>query len=143
MDEAISLPTVIFTVTTIVLFAVWLVARARAGGADAVDRDEDTATPSRLEVAESDVAAPVRRGLEFLGVTGVSVPAGLTLLSGCSWVVSMIFMAAVGDVSGSTAVIVGVLGFGGSVLLGGFLAGSVTRLVSPLGRRTPPESSDS
>ena len=133
VDLALSLPTVIFTITTIFFLGFWLTTTLIGSGMDALD-DLDFDLDGDVDVdvdVDTDVdvdghsSGLLRGALDFLGITGMPILLALNLLSLFAWVISMIFMAMAGDVSGGAAIAVGLLVFAGSFLAGGFITGRI------------------
>lgn len=135
LDIAFSLPTIIFTISTIFFFGFWMVTTLLGAGVDALDDfdfdlDADVDVDADFDV-ESDSSGGLLRGaLEFLGITGMPILLALNLLSLFAWMVCMIFMLFAGDVGGGAAFAVGVLGFVGSFLAGGYITGRLAQRFS-------------
>lgn len=138
-DVALSFPTAVFTISTIFFLGFWVVTTLLGAGVNAlddldfdldaevdVDVDLDTDVDTDLD-ADGDGGGFLRSALAFLGITGMPILISINLLSIFSWLISLIMMTIIGDVSGGVAVLVGLLVLGGSFLGGGFFTGRIAR----------------
>lgn len=133
VDLAFSLPTVIFTITTIFFLGFWVITTVLGAGVDALDDfdlDFDADIDADVDLESSGSNGLLQGALEFLGIAGMPVLLALNLISLFAWVMSMIVMAAAGEVSGGAAVATGLLVFAGSFLFGGFVTGRIAQRFS-------------
>lgn len=134
LDTAFSLPTVIFTVSSIFLLGFWMVTTLIGAGADALDdldfdldADTDVDLDTDVDAASASNSSIMRSTLEFLGIGTMPLLIALNLESLFAWLTSMIVMTIARSLDGAAAVIVGALVLIGSFLVGVFITRAIGR----------------
>lgn len=131
LDTAFSLPTVIFTVSTIFLLGFWTLTTLIGAGADALDDlDFDFDAETDVDVDVSADAGLLRSALEFLGIGSMPLLIALNLESIFAWATSMIVMTIIGDASGVVALVIGLAVAVGAFLVGVFITRAIARRFS-------------
>lgn len=132
-DIAFSLPTVVFTVSSILFLGFWMLTSLIGAGADAfddLDIEFDADTDIELDAGGDATSSSgvVRSALEMLGITHMPLLLALNLESLIAWLMSMIFMTIFSGVDGILGGIVGL-----AVLIVSFLIGVM--ITTAIGRR--------
>lgn len=135
LDIVFSFPTVIFTVSSILLLGFWMLTTLIGAGADAFedidfDFDADTDVDVDLDVdldGGGSSGGMLRSALEFLGVGSMPLLLGLSLQSIFAWLASVVAMTVIG--TGSSGIVRTLINF--VVLAVAFLVGVIiTRAIA-------------
>ena len=140
LELAFSFPSVVFTVSTLLLLGFWLVSTFAGAGMSAlddfgfetdVDLDVDLDVDTDVDVSvDSDSAGLLRGALDFLGITGMPLLIALNLLSLLSWVFAMVAAVILRGSDNSVPVLLAIVVLLASFLLAGFLTGRFARRLS-------------
>ncbi len=131
IDLAFSLPTIIFTISTVFFLGFWILTTVFGAGVDALDDlDIDLDADVDTDVEGGSSGGLLYSALEFLGIAGMPVLLALNLISIFAWGMSMTVMSIAGEVSGAAAIATGLLVFFGSFLFGGLVTGRIAQRFS-------------
>lgn len=140
LNNVVSFPAVIFTVTSLFFLGFWVLTTLLGSGFDSlgeldldvdVDVDVDVDGGGDLD-ADADSAGFLRSAMEFLGISGMPLLLALNLLSIFAWATSMIAMTVLGDLDGAGGAIAGVAIAAGSVWIASVLTGRIGGRLEPV-----------
>lgn len=140
-NNLVSFPAVIFTVSSLFFLGFWVVTTLIGSGFDSLgelDLDFDTDVDVDLDVdggadLDSDSGSGfLRSAMEFLGITGMPILLALNLLSIFAWALSMIAMTVIGEVSGTSRLLIGLVVAAASLVGARFLTNRIATRLEPV-----------
>jgi len=121
LNEAVSFPAVIFTITTIFFLGFWVVTTALGAGLDSIadfDVDVDTDVDVDVDVDADTGGGLLKTVMELLGITGMPVLLGVNLMSIFAWGTAMIAQLLIGVENTGAGVILGAVIFALALIVG-------------------------
>lgn len=140
LENVVSFPAVIFTVSSLCLLGFWVLTTLLGSGFDAfgdldLDIDTDVDVDVDLDIdtdAEASSGGILQSAMEFLGISGMPLLLALNLLSLFAWAISMIGVAFMGDLDGGARVGVGALIAIVAVFGAGKMTGRIGTVLEPV-----------
>lgn len=95
IDAAFSFPALIYTFSTIVILGLWIVTTAIGGGFDVdvdtdLDLDLDAGVDTSVDTDIDGSSSMLQSAMQFLGLAGMPVLLGMSLLSLFAWAITML-----------------------------------------------------
>lgn len=141
LNNVVSFPAVIFTVTSLCFLGFWVLTTLLGSGFDAfgdLDLDIETDTDLDLDLGDTDLDTDasstgfLRSAMEFLGISGMPLLLAINLLSIFAWAISMIAMTIIGDLDGSSGLLIGSVVGVGALVGAGQLTGRIGGRLEPV-----------